>query len=444
MRRTQDDLDNYAIKAASDPSILAHQAQLEKLMSDAGIAPLATAHSSGSVNSLKSKAIEEEGDYTEATSALQDVDDLVEESSVLLDSPEQLSARIADLTRLAEMKWRYRVVDVGQSPRDEALRILTSAQGLMERLETSFMDKSMAGFVAGLHELSSSSFKADKKSSAMASTRNLVKHLAEKPSERGTDAGHRHHTPDIRLTKAHETSERQRFRTEWAVELSAILHGIGATRLIFDEIDEAAAEIEAKLSEARYNPPRLASPRLASPRLASPRLSAHPASTHLTCPHVPSPHLTSPPLALPRLLHRSELREAGNLHRELADTLNTLGMFHQKRRQFEQVHATPPHPLFTHPPCRRHPHAPTHLALAPHGTPPPHPVAGASLHLLVSGARPLRCVARAAAQAAHGRRRRQGQRASSRAVAHLIRQPRHQAGRRGRSGEHREWRLRRA
>ena len=35
---------------------------------------------------------------------------------------------IVDLTRLGEMRWRYRVAEEGESPREEGLRILEQAR----------------------------------------------------------------------------------------------------------------------------------------------------------------------------------------------------------------------------------------------------------------------------------------------------------------------------
>ena len=36
--------------------------------------------------------------------------------------PAIVRSHVHDLTKLGEMKWRYRVVDEGQSPRDEAIK----------------------------------------------------------------------------------------------------------------------------------------------------------------------------------------------------------------------------------------------------------------------------------------------------------------------------------
>ena len=38
-----------------------------------------------------------------------------------------------DLGKLGEMKWRYRVVDEGQSPRDEAIKVLEHAKELIDK-----------------------------------------------------------------------------------------------------------------------------------------------------------------------------------------------------------------------------------------------------------------------------------------------------------------------
>ena len=47
-----------------------------------------------------------------------------DEGDVQVHDEEAVRTRVNDLIRLAEMKWRYRVVEKGQSPRDEALKVL--------------------------------------------------------------------------------------------------------------------------------------------------------------------------------------------------------------------------------------------------------------------------------------------------------------------------------
>ena len=41
---------------------------------------------------------------------------------------EVVRAKVKDLLKLGEMKWRYRVVEEGQNPRDEAIKVLDLAQ----------------------------------------------------------------------------------------------------------------------------------------------------------------------------------------------------------------------------------------------------------------------------------------------------------------------------
>ena len=43
-------------------------------------------------------------------------------------SHDKVRERVNSLLRLAEMKWRYRVVEKGQSPRDEGLKLLYMAK----------------------------------------------------------------------------------------------------------------------------------------------------------------------------------------------------------------------------------------------------------------------------------------------------------------------------
>ena len=53
-------------------------------------------------------------------------------NAVDLTDSDAVRLKVADLTRLAEMKWRYRVVNVGESPLDEALRLLADAKDLLD------------------------------------------------------------------------------------------------------------------------------------------------------------------------------------------------------------------------------------------------------------------------------------------------------------------------
>jgi len=96
---------------------------------------------------------------------------------------------VIDLTNLAEMKWRYRVVEKGESPASKAIELLERANDLIER-----------------HE----------------------EHVCE-----GTDGL----DPDA-------------FRAAWAVELSEVLQGLGVTRLIFNKSRDEDDLIGSLLAEA--------------------------------------------------------------------------------------------------------------------------------------------------------------------------------------------------
>ena len=48
----------------------------------------------------------------------------------------QVRERVHSLLRLAEMKWRYRVVEKGQSPRDEGLKLLYMAKQVLRSSES--------------------------------------------------------------------------------------------------------------------------------------------------------------------------------------------------------------------------------------------------------------------------------------------------------------------
>ena len=43
-----------------------------------------------------------------------------------------MRAKLQDLAQLAEMKWRFRVVEVGESPQAEALKLLARSQALIQ------------------------------------------------------------------------------------------------------------------------------------------------------------------------------------------------------------------------------------------------------------------------------------------------------------------------
>lgn len=43
-------------------------------------------------------------------------------------NPKLVRAKVRDLTKLGELKWRYRVVEEGNNPRDEAIKVRSFSQ----------------------------------------------------------------------------------------------------------------------------------------------------------------------------------------------------------------------------------------------------------------------------------------------------------------------------
>jgi len=102
---------------------------------------------------------------------------------------ELVRAKAHDLAKLGEMKWRFRVVEEGESPRDQAIEILTTARELMEQ------------------------------------------HIAAKVAEEGP---------------AREPAVRGGF----ASQMSEVCHGLGCARLIFNTDRSEDRTIEELLKEA--------------------------------------------------------------------------------------------------------------------------------------------------------------------------------------------------
>jgi len=75
---------------------------------------------------------EQAGDYSAASQALEVMLNAKLSEEDLKDT-ELVRAKVHDLAKLGEMKWRYRVVEEGESPRDQAIEILTQAKELMEQ-----------------------------------------------------------------------------------------------------------------------------------------------------------------------------------------------------------------------------------------------------------------------------------------------------------------------
>ena len=143
-----------------------------------------------------SKALEE-GDFISAASELEAGKETFNDEEV--GDATAVRQKVRELTKLGEMKWRYRVVNAGESPRDAALETLEYAKALVLRHE---------------HALNT-----DKSSQQLGSITALNVHHQEG------------------------------FRREWATELAGIHHGLGCTRLIFDTGNEQGAA-EERLTQA--------------------------------------------------------------------------------------------------------------------------------------------------------------------------------------------------
>ena len=77
------------------------------------------------------KEHEQSGDYTSAHQMLELAMDLKLTEADLHDE-KLVRAKVTDLNKLGELKWRYRVVEEGQNPRDEAIKVLDEAKLLVE------------------------------------------------------------------------------------------------------------------------------------------------------------------------------------------------------------------------------------------------------------------------------------------------------------------------
>ena len=117
---------------------------------------------------------------------------------------ELVRSRVTDLTRLAEMIWRYKIVEQGESPRDAAIEKLERAQQLIEA-----------------HYSSCTNVGMPKKSR-------------------------------ITLLRSPKKQMNASFKIDWASELSAVLQGLCATQIIFDANKEDFVEqaVTLQLKEA--------------------------------------------------------------------------------------------------------------------------------------------------------------------------------------------------
>ena len=140
---------------------------------------------------------ERSGDYAAASQALELTMSSKLSDDDLLDG-EVVRAKVRDMVKLGEMRWRYRVVDEGQNPRDEAIAVLDEAKSVVE------------AHIAALVE-----------QRALTTSSEAVTHQL-----------------------------RQDLRQEWAPELSEVCQGLAVARLIFNTDRAEDALILELLKEA--------------------------------------------------------------------------------------------------------------------------------------------------------------------------------------------------
>ena len=162
--------------------------------------------------------LESEGAYVGAAKELETASSASDAHSVDIGDSEAVRSWVTDLTRLAEMRWRYRVVEKGESPSTAAITMLESARAMIDQHR------------AHLMWLATKTHSSDPAAGS-----------GRRPSDtsRGHAAGV---APDGGADAA-------AFRLEWACERSAVLHGLCATRLIFHD-GAPTALVEAQLGEA--------------------------------------------------------------------------------------------------------------------------------------------------------------------------------------------------
>jgi len=165
----------------------------------------ASAHQDRQVLHELETEFEQSGDYVAANEALE-----IAAGSKLTDEDlhdeGMVRAKVKDLIKLGEMRWRYRVVDEGQSPKEEAIKLLSEAKELIE---------------------SHCSLMAEKKAKP---TRTCLSPSSPSHSRMGV------------LMVA--------IPREWASEMSEVLQGLALARLIFNQERGEDALISALLKAA--------------------------------------------------------------------------------------------------------------------------------------------------------------------------------------------------
>ena len=205
-------------------------------------------------------------------------------------SHDKVRERVNSLLRLAEMKWRYRVVEKGQSPRDEGLKLLYMAKQLLDA-HRAFKARACV-------------FMKLKQSSASSNANPASVGTGQEGA--GTGAG---------------VASSAGFRQLWAVELSSIAQGIGVTGLIFD-----LAVIRPRgISEEGPSGSRV---REASFKSAIEEVHNYEVDHVLDAAEIEA-----------LLEEARRLREGAGMEWELADTLNSLGALSQKLQKYDAAAA---------------------------------------------------------------------------------------------------------
>ena len=214
----------------------------------------------------RARSLEQEGDYTAAAQELASVGarEIAEED---LADDEIVRSRVRDLVRLAEMKWRYRVVAKGESPHDKAIEHLERAKSLIEAHQMCVLAEAAplppsgppsapaaaaptdaTPATAGSTDNSTATPAVDPVSAAMAAISTLPAPAPPRSSETSSGSSPSRPTSrDLSLRRLRRTAAAAAFRQRWASELSAVLHGLCATHLIFGTGDPAV--VEAQLHE---------------------------------------------------------------------------------------------------------------------------------------------------------------------------------------------------
>ena len=118
------------IVATIVPTLIQSLVVVPRALRNIALAHAAAHHDAEVLHELETEFVQS-GDYVAANEALE-----LAASSKLSDEDMQdemtVRAKVRDLCKLGEMRWRYRVVDQGQSPRDEAIKLLEEAKTLIE------------------------------------------------------------------------------------------------------------------------------------------------------------------------------------------------------------------------------------------------------------------------------------------------------------------------